>query len=117
MSEPDLASPFVAGSDMKSTLSHLISLITMKKLLFHTATLSVFLLATSCATTTSTLDDPELRRTYSASYDRVFSEAINASALLSWELTHSEKGAGIIQATTPKNMWTNGDAVTIRIKS
>ena len=69
----------------------------------------------SCATTSSTLGSTKQGNTYSADYDRVYSEALNAVALLSWEITHSEKDAGIIQAKTPMSLWTYGDKVTIRL--
>ena len=69
----------------------------------------------SCATTSSTLGSPQQGNTYSADYDKVYSEALNSVALLSWEITHSEKDAGIIQAKTPMSLWTYGDKVTIRL--
>jgi len=74
------------------------------------------LIVAGCATTTSTANDPALQpRVYSASYDRVWSEAINAVASISWEITHTEKQSGIINATTPMSLLTYGDKVTVRV--
>jgi hypothetical protein len=69
----------------------------------------------SCATTSSTLGSSQQGSEFTADYDRVYSESLNAVALLSWEITHSEKDAGIIQAKTPMSLWTYGDKITIRL--
>ena len=76
----------------------------------------VVLFTASCTTTSSTLNSSEPQRVYAKEYDEVFSEAVNVVSLLSWELTHTEKDAGIIQAETPMSLFTYGDEVTIRLE-
>jgi len=52
---------------------------------------------------------------YSQGYDRVFSAALDAVALLSWEVKVAQKDAGIISVKTPMSLVTWGDKVTIRV--
>jgi hypothetical protein len=48
-------------------------------------------------------------------YDRVFSAALTAAAILSWEITLAQMDGGIISARTPMSLATYGDQVTIRV--
>jgi hypothetical protein len=52
---------------------------------------------------------------YAQSYDKVFSAAVDAVTLLSWEVKVAQKDAGLISAETPRSFTTYGDKVTIRV--
>jgi hypothetical protein len=78
--------------------------------------LPMLLVISACATTTSTMGSEDLKpRVFTANFDRVWGEALNAAASVSWEITNTEKASGIINAKTPMSLWTYGDNVTIRV--
>lgn len=73
---------------------------------------------TACTTATSNMESitsPTQLPGYSQGYDRVFSAALDAVALLSWEVKVAQKDAGIISVKTPMSLVTWGDKVTIRV--
>ena len=80
----------------------------------------IVLAAGACTTTTSNMTNvtsPSQLPGYSQSYDRVFSAAVDAVTLLSWDITVAQKDAGVITAKTPLSLTTWGDKVTVRVFS
>jgi hypothetical protein len=72
----------------------------------------------ACTTATSNLASaasPKDLPGYAQSYDVVFGAALDAIAVLSWEITVAQKDVGVISAKTPKSLWTYGDKITVRI--
>lgn len=72
----------------------------------------------ACTTATSNMANiasPSQLPGYSQGYDRVFSAAVDAVTLLSWDITVAQKDAGVITAKTPLSLTTWGDKVTVRI--
>lgn len=79
---------------------------------------AVVILASACTTATSNMDkvvSPAQLPGYALPYDKVFSAAVDAVTLLSWEVKVAQKDAGIISAETPMSLTTYGDKVTIRV--
>jgi hypothetical protein len=74
--------------------------------------------AAACTTATSNLTNapsPKDLPGYVQPYDVVFSAALDAVSVLSWEVTVAQKDAGIISAKAPMSLWTYGDKISIRI--
>jgi hypothetical protein len=82
------------------------------------ATLLCLTATSACTTASSNMAaavSPAQLPGYRQSYDAVFSAAVDAVSMLSWELTVAQKDVGVISAKTPMSLATWGDKVTIRI--
>jgi hypothetical protein len=78
----------------------------------------VLLLGAACTTARSnitTAASPADLPGYPQAYDAVFAAAVDAVALLSWEVRVAERDAGVISAKAPMSFWTWGDKITIRL--
>lgn len=87
----------------------------MKAVRLFTVLLVIIFLA-SCATVQTARNIvPEKKRIFKCSYSKVYSRAVSTVMELKWQLTHSKKDEGLIQARTPMNLWTWGDLITIYV--
>ncbi len=80
--------------------------------------LVIFLLIILCSCTTIKTSQeiiPKNNLIYSAPYDKVYNCSINALMALGWQITHSNKDEGLIQAKAPMSLWTWGDLITVHI--
>lgn len=85
------------------------------KFLKITALLVVAFIA-GCATVHTAHDVvPEQKRIFQDSYAKVYSRAVSTLMELKWQVSHSDKEEGLIQARTPMNLWTWGDLVTVYV--
>jgi hypothetical protein len=70
----------------------------------------------ACATVHTAHDVvPEYKRVFEDSYTRVYSRAVSTLMELKWQISHSDKEEGLIQARTPMTLWTLGDLVTVYV--
>ena len=78
--------------------------------------LSVLSFVAGCATVHTAHDVvPEQRRTFQDSYAKVYSRAVSTLMELKWQIAHSDKEEGLIQARTPMNLWTLGGLITVYV--
>ena len=87
------------------------------KLLFL---ITFFLLLVSCATyranTGPGADERKTQsRTFIGSYDQVYKTVVQTAANQNWEITHTDKDAGLVQAKTPASLQAWEDEVGITI--
>ena len=76
----------------------------------------VLALLAGCATVQTAHDViPEQKRVFQEPYAKVFSRAVSTLMELRWQITHSNKEEGLIQARTPMTLWTWGDLVTVYV--
>lgn len=80
--------------------------------------LSLILVAllSACTTTTSTMrGDGPAPRTFAAPFDQVWGATIESVATLGWRVEESDKASGLLSAHVSGNVWTYGDAITVRV--
>lgn len=78
--------------------------------------LSIFALVAGCATVQTAHEVvPERVRVFEGGYAKVYGRAVSALMELKWQITHSDKEEGLIQARTPMSLWTWGDLVTVYV--
>jgi len=78
--------------------------------------LMVSALVAGCVTVQTAHDVvPEQRKIFQESYTKVYSRAVSTLMELKWQISHSDKEEGLIQARTPMNLWTWGDLVTVYV--
>ena len=88
----------------------------MNKINLFLTLVLILLLTTSCATVQTAKNIvPKNDRIFNHSYQKVYSQSINTLMELKWQISHSDKNEGLIQAKTPMNLWTWGDLVTVYI--
>jgi hypothetical protein len=76
-----------------------------------------FLTACATATTSSTPGGQSklAPHIYNKNYNNVFLAAIDAASAMGWQVTFTDQTTGIISASTPTNLWTWGDTVSVRV--
>ncbi len=88
----------------------------------HIAILPILLFSISCATfkanTSSGLEERKIQtRVFQGSYDEIYRIVMQTAGNQNWEITHSDKDAGLVQAKTPATLSAWEDEINITMNT